>query len=201
MASVFRVTAVWSGFLGAPGYTKFSFLNVVGTAGAGSVTNAARTFINSFAAAMPSGTTVQVAKEVGEYDEVTGQLIGELSATATPAPISGLSVAKYVGGSGLFIGWRTGAIWQGRRVIGRTFIVPQESTIFDTNGTLVSATLASAQSAADAFIADSNSVLGVWSRIFTTDAAGKPHQTNGAAFQATTAYVRDQASGLRSRRG
>jgi hypothetical protein len=200
MASVFRTTAVWQGFIGAPGYTKLSFLAVVGTAGADAATAATRTFLNAFATAMPSGTTIQVQREVGEYDEASGLLLGELTAAATPAPISGTSVNKYIGGSGLFIGWRTNTIWQGRRVIGRTFIVPQESTAFDTDGTLTSSTLAGAQSAGNALIADANTTFAVWARLMTTGADGKPHQTNGAAFQVITSYVKDQASGLRSRR-
>ena len=200
MASVFRTTAEWQGFIGAPGYTKFSFLAVTGTAGADAAVAATRGFFLPLAPGLPSGLSIQVKKEVGEYDEVSGLLLGELSATASPAVINGASVAKYVGGSGIFVGWRTGTIWQGHRVIGRTFVAPYESTAFDTNGTLTSSTIAAFQSAGDGLIADSSTTFAIWARKMTIGSDGKPHQTNGAAFQVLTAYVKDQASGLRSRR-
>jgi hypothetical protein len=199
MASVFRTTATWQGFIGAPGYTKLSFIEVVGTAGADAVTLATRTFLNAFALEIPSGTTITVAREVGEYDEVTGQLIGELSASVTPTAITGGTSSPYAGGSGFFVGWRTASIWQGNRVQGRTFIVPAVG-VNESNGTLTSALIATAQSAGDALIADPNTVFAIWAKRFAVGADGKPHQSNGAAFQATSAFVRDRASGLRSRR-
>lgn len=199
MASVFRTTATWQGFIGAPGYTKLSFIGVVGTAGADAATAATRTFLNAFATWVPTGGTIQVAREVGEYDEVTGQLIGEIAAASTPAVINGTFAATYAGGSGAFIGWRTGTIWQGHRVQGRTFITPAGG-IYEANGTLTSAAIATAQSAGDALIADSTTVFAIWAKRFTVGTDGKPHQTNGAAFQVQTAFMRDRASGLRSRR-
>lgn len=199
MASVFRTTATWQGFLGSPGYSKLSFIDVVGTAGANGVTAATRTFFNAFANFIPSGATIQVAREVAEYDEVSGTLLGELAATSTPAIITGAAASVYSGGSGMFVGWRTGTIWQGRRVQGRTFLVPM-SGINEANGTLTSAVIAAAQSAADALIADPSSVFAIWARRFTLGTDNKPHQTNGAAFQTQSAFIRDQASGLRTRR-
>lgn len=199
MASVFRTTATWQGFIGAPGYTKLSFIDVTGSAGADAVTAATRTFLNAFAAVLPQGASVQVAREVAEHDEVTGQLIGELAAASTPAIISGTAIGAYSGGSGLFVGWRTGTIWQGNRVQGRTFIVPAVG-VNESNGTLTPAVIASAQSAGDALISDATTVFAIWAKRFTIGTDGKPHQTNGAAFQAQTAFVRDRASGLRTRR-
>lgn len=201
MASVFRTTATWQGFIGAPGYTKLSWIGVTGTAGADAVTGAMRTFLFAFAGYVPSGATIQVAREVAEHDEVTGELIGEISAAATPTIINGSATGTtpYSGGSGLFVGWRTGTIWQGRRVQGRTFIVPAVG-VNEANGTLTPTVIAAAQSAADALIASSTTVFAIWAKRFTIGSDGKPHQSNGAAFQTETAFVRDQASGLRSRR-
>lgn len=199
MASVFRTTATWQSFIGAPGYTKLAFINVVGTAGADAVVAATRTFMFAFAPSIPAGTTIQVAREVAEYDEVTGTLIGELAAATTPALITCTGAGNYAGGSGFFVGWRTGTIWQGHRVQGRTFIVPSVGG-FEANGTLTSGQIAAAQSAGDALIGDATTTFAIWAKRFTVGTDGKPHQTNGAAFQTTTAFVRDRASGLRTRR-
>lgn len=198
MASVFQVTARWENFIGAPGYTKFHFLDVVGSAGAGSVTAAARTFLNAFAGTVPIGVTIQVAAEVPEYDEVTGTLLGEVVAGTLPALITGTAAGSYAGGAGAFVAWKTGTIWQGRRVQGRTFMVPQAG-IFETNGTLSSAFITSATAAATSLINDPASTFAIWAKRFTV-VNGALTQTNGAAFQVTSALVRDQASGLRSRR-
>jgi hypothetical protein len=199
MASVFRTTATWQGFIGAPGYTKLSFIEVVGTAGADAVVAATRTFLQAFVSYIPNSAVISIAREVGEYDEVGGQLIGEISASAAPANVTGTSALAYSGGSGLFVGWRTASIWQGNRVQGRTFIVPAAG-VNEINGTLTPSVIAAAQSAGDALIADPNSVFAIWAKRFTIGTDGKPHQTNGAAFQATSAFVRDRASGLRTRR-
>lgn len=199
MASVFRTTATWQGFIGAPGYTKLSFISVVGTAGADAANAATRAFLFSFVPFIPSGATIAIAREVGEYDEVSGQLLGEVAGSTTPAIITGTASTAYSGGSGLFVGWRTGTIWQGNRVQGRTFIVPAVG-VNETNGTLTPGAIATSQTAGDNLIADPNSTFAVWAKRFTVGTDGRPHQTNGAAFQVETAYVRDRASGLRTRR-
>jgi len=198
MASVYRVTANWSNFLGAPGITKLSFIAATGDAGAVAATAAARAFFNGFAPTLPAGLQIQVSREVQEYDEATGTLLGEVVASVTPALVTGASAPAYAGGAGAFIGWKTGAIWQGRRVQGRTFMVPMAG-IFEANGTPTSAYIASAQSVADALIADAGTTFAVWAKKFdkTQD---PPVQTNGAAFQVLSSVVRDVASGLRTRR-
>jgi len=199
MASVFRVRATWTGFIGAPGLTQFSFLDIVGTAGADAATAAVRAFFNTQAAAIPALTGIQIEKEVAEHDEVSGQLIGEVVASTQLPQVSGTFAGAYAGGSGMFLGWRTGTIWQGHRVQGRTFMVPTGG-IFENNGTLTGAASGAAQSAGDALIADANSVFAIWAKRFTIGTDGKPHQTNGAAFAVTSCHIPDQASQLRSRR-
>jgi hypothetical protein len=201
VASVFRTTAVWQNFIGAPGYTKFSFIEVTGDAGAVAATTAMRTFFNALLAFIPIGATVQVQPEVQEYDEVTGTLLSEIVASSTPAIVTGTAAGSYAGGSGMFIGWKTGTIWQGRRVQGRSFIVPAAG-VFEANGTLTSATIAAVTSAGMSLINDPASTFAVWAKRMSapTTPPTKPTQIDGAAFQVLSVSVKDQASQLRSRR-
>lgn len=198
MASVYRVTATWQNFIGAPGYSKFSFLQVTSDAAAVSATATVRSLFFALVAYIPNGATIQVSPAVQEYDEASGQLVGEIVASVTPALITGTGAGAYAGGAGAYISWKTGTIWQGRRVQGRTFLVPMVA-IFDTNGTLAATPLATLQSAATAAITDASSVLAVWAKQWNKT-TNPPTQIGGAAFQATTALVKDQASQLRSRR-
>jgi len=201
MASVFRTTALWQNFIGAPGYTKFSFIEVTGDAGAVAVTAAMRAFFQTLVSFIPTAITVQVQPEVQEYDEASGVLLNETIASVTPAVVTGTGAGAYAGGSGMFIGWKTGSIWQGRRVQGRTFIVPATGA-YDANGTLTTGAITALKSAGDALVADPSSVFAVWAKLMSTPTtpAEKPEQIGGAAFQVLSTLVRDQASQLRSRR-
>lgn len=201
MASVWRVTAIWEQFLGAPGYSKFSFIELAGDAGAVAATAAVRAFFQALPAFLSAGITVQVQREIQEYDQATGVLLGEISASVTPAVVTGTAAGAWSGGSGAFIGWKTGQIWQGRRVQGRTFLVPLAAA-YDTNGSLTAGFIAAAEAAGAALIADANSTFAVWAKQFTkpTVPGEKPQQIGGAAFQVQTGVVKDQASQLRSRR-
>lgn len=198
MPSVYRVTAIWDNFAGGPGYSKFSFLDL-GTDTANNAAGAAlRTFFSSFTAELVNGSSITISREVQEYDEVTGLLLDESVMTVPPAPVQGTAAGGFAGGAGAFVAWKTGTIWQGRRVQGRTFLAPLVG-VFDFNGSLIDTFLATAQGAADALIADPGSTLAVWAKVFNKTVS-PPVQTNGAAFQVTTSLVKDQTSGLRSRR-
>lgn len=198
MASVFRVTATWQNFTGAPGYSKFSFLEVSGDAGAIAVTAAVRTFLLAYVATLPSGLTIQVSPEVTEHDETTGALVGSMVASTTPQLITGGVVASYAGGAGAFIAWKTGAIWQGRRVQGRTFLAPL-ADVYEANGTLKQTFITASQNAATGLINDPGTVFAIWAKRYDNTTT-PPTQNNGAAFQVLSAVQRDQTSGLRSRR-
>jgi hypothetical protein len=55
-----------------------------------------------------------------------------------PAAVPGIPTSVYVAGVGARIVWQTGNIRRRRKVQGSTFLVPLESTTFDTNGLVAS---------------------------------------------------------------
>lgn len=201
MATVGRVEAIWQNFIGAPGYSKFTFEAPATTADATSVTGKVRAFFVAIAGLLPNALTVQVQQAVPLYDEQTGLLIGEISASAAPAVVTGTGTVTtgYAGGAGAFIGWKTSSIWQGRRVQGRTFLVPL-TQVQDQNGTLTSAAITTLTTAGNGLIAPSTPAFGVWAKKYAPGGTGKPVQVDGSFFLSTAVSVPDKTGILKSRR-
>lgn len=202
MASVFTTTAVWSGFIGSPGYTKFHWIDLATTASYSAATDGTRAFFFQLAAFLSSAWTITVNQTLQEYDAATGRLIAEHSAAAAPAPVVGTAAAAaYAGGSGAVATWKCGSIYNGRRVQGRTYLVPLMG-IFETNGTLTSGAITAIQTAGDNLINIALADFAVWAKIWQkpTPPSTKPIQIGGQGFSVQNCIVKDSASQLRSRR-
>ena len=201
MATVGRVEARWENFIGAPGYSRFTFEAPVTIADAGTITSKVRAFFNALVTLIPNGVTIQVQQAVPLYDEQTGILTDEISASSAPAIVTGTALggASMAGGAGAMIGWKTSSIWQGRRVQGRTFLVPLAG-VSEQNGTLLAAAITTIQTAGNGMIAGSTPAYGVWAKKFTVDATGHKTQIDGSFFLATAISVPDKTGILRSRR-
>jgi hypothetical protein len=200
MPTVYRVSAVWTGFTGGPGISRFAFLDLTDDTKRNAAAASVRTLFDSIKVHLPTGTTVQVQSTVLENDAQTGVLTGETAIAVVPAVVSGTGAAAYAAGAGYFIGWKTGVIFNGRRVQGRTFIVPAAGC-FETNGSLGSADLTTAQAAATAMITTVGTQFAIWARQMTDPPPpAKPVQINGTIAEVTAALVKDQASSLRTRR-
>jgi hypothetical protein len=180
-----RVKVLWQNFLGAPGYSNhYVGSNVLAQ-------TAIRTFYDALKGMIPNGITIQVPSSGDQINEATGAITGVWSG-AVQTGITGNNVAVYSGPTGACINWRTGNLINGRRPMGRTFIVPLASTAFEVNGTLSATTLANLQSAADTLIASLAGELKIWHR---PNAQGP-----GANVTVLTAQIPDMGAILRSRR-
>lgn len=201
MATVGRVEARWENFIGAPGYSRFTFEAPASAADATTITGKVRAFFNALVTLIPNGVTVQVQQAVPLYDEQTGILFDELSATTAPAIVTGTALggASIAGGAGAMIGWKTSSIWQGRRVQGRTFLVPLAG-VSEANGTLGAGAIATITTAGNGLIGPSTPAFGVWAKKYTTNADGSKTQVDGSFFLGTAITVPDRTGILRSRR-
>lgn len=183
-----RVRVIWSNWPGAPGYSNF----YVGT----TITDHTpiRTFFNSLNGILPSAVTITVPTSGDQISEATGLITGSYSATVTGGPVSGAAgnSGAYAGMAGGQVQWQTSAVINGRRPLGKTFIVPLYSSGFDANGSLSPTALTTLQTAAAALITALSGELKVWSR-------PKP-SIAGANVTVTSARVPDLAIALRSRR-
>lgn len=202
MPSVFKTTATWNGFIGAPGYTKFAWIDLATTASYTAATDGMRAFFAALTTYLYLGTSIQVAQILQEYDAATGTLLAEHSASTLPAVVNGVAAASaHPGGAGAFISWKTGQIYNGRRVQGRSFIVPIAASCYDTDGTLASGFTNALQTAGDNLVNIALADFAVWAKTWSKPVPpNKPVQIGGQGFSVQNAQVKDQASGLRSRR-
>jgi len=180
-----RVRVLWQNFPGAPGYTNHYVGSLV------TAQTAIRTFYLAINNIVPTGLTLQVPSSGDQISEATGQITGTWSGAAQ-AVVTGLGSGNYSGASGAIVNWKTSALVAGRRVQGRSFIVPIVATSLDTQGSLSSATITTIQNAANQLITDLAGELKIWSRPRDTIA--------GTAATVISAQVPDLAAVLRTRR-
>jgi hypothetical protein len=203
MVSMLRVVTRWSGFNGAPGFTNLFFRNIGGESGGGSLADAAAAeachdkvhdFWTACRTFLPNDVTLNVDPTVDELNDTNGQL--EDSYSVPPlAPIIGTQAGAFSAASGGVIGWTTGAIRNGRRIRGRTFLVPLAGISFGLDGRIDPGVVTSIQAAATAMAAPTaGSTLGVWAR------PTAPGATDGVWAPVSGARTTNLPAILRSRR-
>lgn len=191
--AIHRVLARWSGFPGAPGYSSFHFSGFTGGADANQVRLRVRGFFNEVNYLFPGDVSVEIDNTVEVLDEATGVLQDYADDDQDMTITAAGSGNSYAGPSGAVVNWLTNTVNNGRRVRGRTFIVPIGANMYDSDGTLSSEALANLRDGADALLdGDFNSEFVVWSR---------PRNGAGGVAAPVTGYrVPDMAAVLRSRR-
>lgn len=199
MANVYEYTALWQGFTGAPGYTKFRFSGGDTQTQIDLNGNQMRLFFNSLGPYLSTGHTITIQPNAPYFDKVTGQLLGEAAMSTSPAVVNGASsTAVWMGGVGAMIAWNTNLIWSGHRVKGRSFLVPLRGAA-DVDGTLLAAFITTVQAAATTLISGTNANFVIWSRQYA-DVGGKRTQVNGEVGSIFSGIIRDKSGILRSRR-
>ena len=184
MAQMWRFTFVWSGFTGAPGYTNL-FFDHAGSVG--DISIALNTFWEGMRPYLSTATTVQFL-EGAVVEATTGELVDAVSLEGLGSYV-GQAGAESAAPAGVCITWRTGAIVNGRRLRGRTFIVPIAANGYQANGT--PAYPDQIETKANDLITDSGGSLVVWHR---------PVGGVGGSFAPVTdASVKDHVAVLRSR--
>lgn len=194
LMTLHRVKAEWTGFNGAPGYSVFHFNASDDAAGssADDAHKAVHDFFTAMVARLPSNVYVNVQRTVERIQEANGELIGFQDAT-TRAPVKGAAAGGFSSATGACIGWHTDGVRNGRRIRGRTFIVPLAGSTYDTDGTLASTALDTLNAAATA-LNDSFAGLVVYSR------PSGPGATDGQFALVQGFRVADKTAILRSRR-
>ena len=198
MPEILRVKYNWTGFVGAPGFTNlyFSEFNETGYTQehADGAAAKAQTFLAGIQGFLPAAVTTQQDPIVDIIQSDTGDLVGFFNTTVAAAQ-PGLTAGPYSAASGACISWGTNGVRNGRRVRGRTFIVPLAATQYDATGSILDPNLALLRGHANDLIgAGGTSDFGVWSRPSAPDA------TDGVWYPAQTATVKDKVAILRSRR-
>jgi hypothetical protein len=207
MPIVSTVTAIWNGFTGAPGYSKFRFAELAGASALNAAGAAVRAFFQADIGHLLTGWSIQVQGIVQHHDVATGNLMGEAVMTTVPAASNGAvaNTTVWAGGTGYVVNWTTGAVINGKKVRGRTFMVPITSTAFSNDGTVISSLITTMQSAGQALIADASTELVVWSKLWDkkpgeAPAGVPPKQIGGALASVNGCLIPDRAAQLRTRR-
>ena len=201
MARIIRLKINWTGFQGAPGYTNLHFESVAGAAIDQATVNDAvaitQTWISSWRAYTPVLCFTGLDPTITELDEQSGAIEAFWTATVTAAA-AGSSGGAYAAGSGACVTWSTDGVWNGRRVKGRTFIVPIGSTGLQDDGTLATTPLAAWRTATNTFAGAANLArLVVWRRPAVVLGETIP---NGGAYDVNSTVINDKIAQLRSRR-
>lgn len=154
-----RVNCAWQNWPGAPGVSTFWFTTI-----SQAKVDALRAFFNSCAALIPNNLTIQVPGSGDYVDEGTGAIGGTWAVGTTPTVVTGTGAGAYAGNAGLIIHWLTAGIVAGRRLRGRTFLVPTIATTFETNGSPTSAAITTLTNAGNTLLAAVGTDMVVWSR-------------------------------------
>jgi hypothetical protein len=203
MSVIARVKLRWSGFIGGPGYTILHFRDFgwdtaadVDTTAAQGAVDRVDTFAEGVKTYLPYAVQLAVEPEVEVLEDTTGELLEVRGTTPDAAHVSpASSSAVFAGPVGLVISWKTGLVRNGRRVHGRTFLVPLNGNVFASDGTLTSGVRTDFLTAAAALANPAGTPdLGVWAR------PSAPAATDGEWGVVTSWNVPDMAAVLRSRR-
>lgn len=191
--TILRITAEWNGFRGAPGYSNFYFDGQTAIEeDPEAAALALKTFFDAVAGKIPGGVSVTIRPTADNVDETTGAIVGQVDFVA-PSASNGTGTTSYSAASGAVVNWNTTAYRNGRRVRGRTFLVPLSTEAYDANGDLATTALNALRPAATALVDNPGPApLMVWSR----PGASGP----GEAHPVTSATVPDFGAILRSRR-
>jgi hypothetical protein len=202
MASIWHVTWEWDGIEGAPGFTNLFYASSTGDApeALAAVTKSKLLFFNLLGM-LPSGCSIAPVTDVRLVDDATGDLLNIFTVTGVTG-VTGSGSSTYAGPVGGCIDWLTTTVHGGRRMQGRTFVVPMASSQYENNGTLVSGAVAAMATAAETMRTASGPTFGVWGRPRAAKPLATPPVTARAGLwgPAVSSRVPDKAVVLRSRR-
>lgn len=191
--AITRITAVWQGFRGSPGYSNFFFGGAPSSPeDAAAAARAVRSFFFSARSQLPVGVSISIPAVADVIDEASGNITAQVDFEA-PTSVEGSGSGGYSAASGAVVNWNTAAYRNGRRVRGRTFLVPLAAGAYDSNGDLSGGALTMIRGAT-AHLTSGASVMPfvVWSR--------PGRGSGGSAEPVTSATVPDLGAVLRSRR-
>lgn len=184
-----RIVLEWAGT--AVTGRAVTVLHYDGTEDAAPPVAAIKSALSSNAALFPAGTTITVPGAGDSIDDTTGVLNGSWTA-AGGGTVTGTATGATVLGVGACIQWSTGAIVNGRRLRGRTFVVPLGAFVWEPNGTFSSGALTTLGALANALQATGG--LAVWHRPTTVGG------TDGTSAAVLSNKITDKPAFLSTRR-
>jgi len=184
-----RLVCTWQG--GGVQGNAVTVLHFDGTEVGAPPVAAVKSAFDNFKGALPLGVTVTIPSTGDSIDDATGTLEGVWSGSGGGA-ITGTGTAVSAAGVGACITWLTGGIVNGRKLRGRTFLVPLHNSTYDSDGTLAAGTVTAVNAFAAALLASGG--FGIWHRPTTVGGS------DGTSSSVLAYRVRDKVAYLSSRR-
>lgn len=187
MPSQYRV--VWSAPGGGTGYSVFHAQDATTSVLAQSFADNVRAFFDSFRNLVPNDVTWVFEGEV--LNMTADGVLTSVQPVTAPTTVVGSGDGSFNRAAGFRFDWLTGAIVEGRRLRGRTYIVPAMAFAFTADGVLTPIVQEQLRDNAEAFLAamDTDGIqLHVWSR------------THAFSSNASDVVIPPQGAILRSRR-
>jgi hypothetical protein len=182
---------VSTGWSGGPGYTSL-YCQSDGENTPQQCVDAIRAFFFAIKGELPTEVTYTSVGSYRTIDPATGNLLGITAYGTVPVAVSGGGNPTFASPAGSVVTWLTSAHGPHKAIVGRTYIVPGGTNMYQNDGTLFDASKALQQAAAAALVAALSPDLLVWRR--PVDGAG------GGVSVVTAARVADRVAMLRSRR-
>lgn len=129
----------------------------------GDLQDAAETLMISLQGLLPNDVSFTFPGAGDSIEDSTGELVGSWTGGGSTVT-AGTGTGPFMLGTGFGITWATNGIVAGRRVKGRTFVVPAISSCFDTTGFLDVGVRTTINNAIAAFRTDIATEHAIWSR-------------------------------------
>jgi len=157
MTNIQRIRVALTGFVGGPGVATFYALD------APTALPSLRTLWGALAVSMPTSVSIKVLASGDTIEDTTGVLVGAWAA-ADAAGVVGADGSTYPAPVGACISWLTSTIFDGKRLKGRTFVVPMGGGSYQLDGTINAANITTFTNAAQAYVAAQVANALVWHR-------------------------------------
>jgi len=125
---------------------------------------ALRTFWTAPAAVMPTGMVITIPNSGDQFNEATGLITGTWSGPAQATIATSGGAGSYAAASGAMIRWTPNGIVDGRRPIGKTYLIPMVSSNFSSAGTISGALVTTLSTAATTLLGAYGGSMKLWHR-------------------------------------
>lgn len=157
MTALYRMRTLLTGFNGGPGVSTMYFLDTA------TAVASVHTFWDAVKTYMADAVNIQVDAQGDVIEDTSGTITGAWGATPVAA-INCSGSGTVAPAQGVQAKWLTSTILDGRRLRGRTFLVPTTTTLFTSSGEVSSVPLAAIATAAQNLVTAQSASFVVWHR-------------------------------------
>jgi hypothetical protein len=151
-------------------------------------------WIGGFQSRLPTTVTCQTDSTVEVIDDTTGELQEFVNATVAAARV-GTGTGNYSAAAGAVCNWYTNTVRNGRRIRGRSFLVPLAGSALGPDGSLDNTNLTGLRTNTATFVTQTGAArLVVWGR------PTAPGASDGVSAEVVSFTIPDKTAVLTSRR-